>query len=80
MRKRFFTGIDPEALLTGPEVDRILNIPPTTRWRLTKAGKLRARRPTGKHPRYLGKDVLALRDSTLNENDYAERVLKARGE
>ncbi len=58
--------IDPEALLRGPEVDRILSITPVTRWRLTKRGKLKARRPLGPgtQPRYLGRDVLALRDAT----------------
>lgn len=58
--------IDPEALLRGPVVDHILSINPVTRWRLTKRGLLTARRPLGPgtQPRYLGRDVLALRDAT----------------
>lgn len=58
--------IDPEALLRGPDVDRILSINPVTRWRLTKRGVLPARRPLGPgtQPRYLGRDVLRLRDAT----------------
>ena len=58
--------IDPEALYPGPEVDRILSIHPVTRWRLTQRGILIARRPLGPgtQPRYLGRDVLALRDAT----------------
>ena len=59
-------AIDPEALLRGPDVDRILAITPITRWRLERKGRLKARRPMGPgtQPRYLGKDVLALRDAT----------------
>jgi predicted DNA-binding transcriptional regulator AlpA len=58
--------IDPTILLRGPEVDRILSITDTTRWRLTRRGLLPARRPLGPgtQPRYLGADVLALRDAT----------------
>jgi hypothetical protein len=58
--------INPQALYRGPEVDRILSIHPVTRWRLTKRGLLTARRPLGPgtQPRYLGRDVLKLRDST----------------
>ena len=60
------THIDPDVLYTGPEVDRILHIHPASRWRLTKQGRLVARRPfgPGTQPRYLGRDVLALRDAT----------------
>jgi len=59
-------GVDPETLLRGPEVDRILSITSVTRWRLTKRGLLPARRPLGPgtQPRYLGRDVLPLRDAT----------------
>ena len=58
-------GIDPDALYRGPYVDHILGIHPTTRWRLTKKGRLPARRPFGPNgdPRYLGADVLRLRDA-----------------
>ena len=61
-----YSVIDPEALLRGPEVDRILGIHAVTRWRLTKRGELPARRPLGPgtQPRYLARDVLALRDRT----------------
>ena len=57
-------GIDPDVLYRGPDVDRILAIHPTTRWRLSKKGRLPARRPFGPNgePRYLGADVLRLRD------------------
>ena len=60
------TRIDPDALLRGPDVDRILAIPPVTRWRMTKRGSLPARRPLGPgtEPRYLGADVLKLRNAT----------------
>lgn len=66
MKERNGTEIDPEALLRGPEVDRILSISHVTRWRLTKRGLLPVRRPLGpeSQPRYLGRDVLKLRDAT----------------
>jgi hypothetical protein len=66
MKQAAHTGIDPEALYPGPKVDRILSIHPVTRWRLTKSGLFTARRPLGPgtQPRYLGRDVLALRDAT----------------
>ena len=66
MSKEFRNGLDPDALYPGPEVDRILAISPTTRWRLSRRGLLIARRPLGPgtQPRYLGRDILALRDAT----------------
>ena len=59
-------GIDPDALYRGPYVDHILAIHPTTRWRLTKKGRLTAHRPLGPgtEPRYRGADLLRLRDAT----------------
>jgi hypothetical protein len=58
--------IHPEILYRGGDVDRILSIHPVTRWRLTKRGLLPAHRPLGPgtQPRYLGSDVLKLRDAT----------------
>ena len=60
------THVDSGVLYTGPEVDRVLAIHPVTRWRLTKKGLLPARRPLGPgtQPRYLGADILHLRDQT----------------
>lgn len=64
--QQFLGPVDPDRLYPGPEVDRILAIHAVTRWRLTRRGLLPARRPLGPgtQPRYLGRDVLRLRDAT----------------
>jgi len=55
--------IDPDRLYAGVAVARLLNVSTTTVWRWRRAGYLRARRLTPKSaPRYLGADLLALRD------------------
>ena len=66
MEVRTNRDIDPEALYSGPVVDHILGIHRMTRWRLTRRGLLTPRRPFGPsgQPRYLGAEVLRLRDAT----------------
>lgn len=52
--------IVPGRVYSGPVVDRALDIHPSTRWRLRKAGKLVPVTVGGKFNRYRGEDVLAL--------------------
>lgn len=55
--------IDPDKLYAGVDVARLLNVSTTTVWRWRRAGHLRGRRLTPvSAPRYLGADLLALRD------------------